>query len=152
MTTVPVRACACPGTPHDRDEVYLLPEIGLEGGLVAEQQLIDHSGDASLLTRLWATTFVRYGATGWNLTDEEGDPVPFDVDALLASYEMGRAVADAASDLYTQQVMRPLMKALPNTSPAGRTGRTTSRRQRSTGRQRESSSPATSEVSPPSAA
>lgn len=152
-TTVRVRDCACPGTPHETgDEVYLAPEIGLEGGLVAEQQLIDHQDDAASLTRLWAMTFVRYGVVGWNLVDDTGLDVPFDIESVLGSYEMGRAAADAASDLYTGQVMRPLMKALPNTSPGGRTGRTTSRRHSSRRTQRESSSPATSEVSPPSAA
>lgn len=153
-----VGGCRCSGTPHtDGDEVYLKPEIGLEGGLVAEQQLLDHQGpntqaEATALTREWALTFVRYGAYGWNLVDAEGEPRPFDIEEVLGSYSIGRTVADAAADLYGDQVMRPLMKALPKALPRGSGTSKTSRTPRSTKRQRGSSSPASLEASPPSAA
>jgi hypothetical protein len=76
LIEVRVRDCACPDAPHpDGDIVYLRPKIGLEGGIAAQQALAKADGDVEVLTRLWLSLFVRYGATGWNLRDETG-PCP----------------------------------------------------------------------------
>ena len=88
MPNVPVRVrdCACPDTPHDEgDIVYLLPTLPMDGGILAEQQMTEAQGDGQRLTRLWLKTFITYGAVGWNLVDEAGEPVPFDIEVILAS-------------------------------------------------------------------
>lgn len=128
LVPVRVRDCACPGTPHpDGDVVYLSPTLPLEGGITAEQQLFEAAGDGPKLTRLWLRTFVEYGAQGWNLVDEDGDAVPFDVTAILADWGFARTVADKASDIYSDTVTAPFQAALKERSPTGRTRRTTSR-------------------------
>lgn len=107
-----VRDCACPGTPHadDGDVVYLSPTISLDGGIAAEQDLVKAAGDSDLLIRSWVKTFLRYEAKGWNLVDEAGEPVPFDLDALLADYALARPAADKAVDLYGDTVLNPLLE------------------------------------------
>ncbi len=127
---VRVRDCACPGTPHeDGDTVSMTPTLDLEGGLIAEQQMLANYQDTPVLTRLWMDTFVRYGAKGWNLIDEQGEPVPFDVELILADYAIARPVANWASDRgWGNLVMAPFLQALDKQSPTGRTAATTSAR------------------------
>ena len=136
MASIPVRVrdCACPDTPHadEGDLVYLAPTLPMSGGILAEQQMFDAKGDGPMLTRLWLETFVRHGAVEWNLLDEAGDPVPFDVDVILADWSLARLVANQASELYADAVMAPFLTKPGARSPTGPTGPTTSRRQRRT--------------------
>jgi len=128
-TEVRVRDCACPDTPHeDGDVVYLAPALGYKGGLTAERQLFALSTDEDALTEAWGETFIRYGAIGWNFLDAEGEPVPFDVEALLADYRISRPVASRGIDLYGPEVIAPFVPKSAKPSPTGQTGRTTSRR------------------------
>ena len=156
--TVKVRDCECPSKPHngEGDWVLLAPTLSLEGGLAAEADLRaanaatdDPTERGEFIQRRWAMTFVKYGAKGWNLQDEDGDR-PFSADELLSDYAIARAVADKAADLYTDAVLRPFLTRLAARSPTGRTGATTSARKPRTPKSSASSSPATSVDSPPS--
>lgn len=146
MSNVEVRArdCACPGTPHeDGDLVYLLPTLGIEGGLEAEAQLLDAirkfpitekmskaaeaeatEGRSRYLRPKWFSTFLRYGAVGWNLVDDNG-PRPFDVDVLIGDYSLARMPGDTAADLYGASVLAPFQSPPPKHSQNGRTARGT---------------------------
>jgi hypothetical protein len=148
LVPVRVRDCACPGTPHDEGDVISLhPKIGLEGGLAAQQDVAAGRGDVDLVTRRWMVTFVRYGVAEWNLVDESG-PRPLDIDAILADYELAGPVADAAADLYTDMVLRPLVQASAKTSPSSPTVVSMSRARKSTHSRRRSSSPPASDGQP----
>lgn len=127
---VRVRDCACPHTPHaeEGDIVYLAAHLDIDGGVEAERDLIESKGDERALTRRWLHTFIRHGAKGWNLTDEEGEPVPFDVDAIEADWALARPIGNAASDLYTESVISPFQTAQQVRSPTGPMPPTTSRR------------------------
>jgi hypothetical protein len=129
LVSVRVRDCACPGTPHeeDGDVVFLTPTLSAVGGIAAEQDMSNAEGDHEALTRQWLITFVRYGATGWNLEDDDG-PRPFDVDDLLADWAIARPVAIRAGELYQAAVIAPFLPAPSKRSPTGRTRATTSRR------------------------
>ena len=159
LVTVRVRDCACPGTPHEADEVYLLPSLSLEGGAAAELDLMDSSSitdekrrTTALLAR-WTSTYVRYGAVGWNWLqlNEDGrpEPVPFDVEILLADYRLSRSVAEKANELYAEAVLGPLLKAAAEPpanrqkkrSRTGRTDASTSARPATTSTPSGSSSP-----------
>lgn len=131
---VRVRDCACPHTPHadTGDLVYLTPHLDIDGGVEAERDLIESKGDERVLTRRWLRTFIRHGAKGWNLTDEEGEPVPFDVDVIEADWALARPIGNAASDLYTESVLSPFQTAQQVRSPTGPTPPTTSRRRSQT--------------------
>jgi len=138
---VRVRDCACPDSPHaeEGDGVLISATLPAEGGIEAEQQMTEAqeqlrrgllSPDAfgDHLTRKWLITFVRYGAQGWNLVDEEGSPVPFDIDDLLADWAFARPVALRAGELYQASVAAPFQTAPAKPSRNGRTRATTSRR------------------------
>lgn len=124
---VRVRDCACPDTPHEEgDGVLLSTTLPAEGGIVAEQQMVNFR-DADALTQQWLLTFVRYGAQGWNFQDADG-PVPFDVDDLLADWAIARPVAVRAGELYQAAVAAPFQRVPAKPSGNGRTPATTSRR------------------------
>ena len=137
LEPVRVRDCACPGTPHeDGDIVYVAAKLPFQGGLVANQQAISQAeavarGETNQLQNLWLETFVRYGAKGWNLLDERGGPVPFDVEDLLADYSLALPIAEKANDLgYGDAAMAPFLRQPARPSANGRTPATTSRRSR----------------------
>ena len=94
---VRVRDCACPDTPHadTGDLVYLAPHLDIDGGVEAERDLVESQGNERELTKRWLRTFIRYGAIGWNLTDAEGEAVPFEVDAILSDWSLARPLGDS---------------------------------------------------------
>lgn len=128
---VRVRDCACPGTPHpDGDVVYMTPTVGLELGMAAEMDMqsvgaIPDDRKVNALMAKWGVTYVLYGAVGWNFeqVDDRGrrEPVPFDVNVLLADYLLGKPVADKGADLYGPTVMAPFLEAATKASKAQRT-------------------------------
>lgn len=98
----------------------------------------------------WVPVFIRGGAVGWNFLDDDG-LIPFDVDVLLADYSLGRPVADAASELYQDALMRPLVERLAKLSPPSSTDdtpRETRPKRSSTQRRRSSSLPPVSAGQP----
>jgi hypothetical protein len=158
---VRVRDCSCPGNPHeDGDEIYLRPTLDLEGGLAAEAALLDAArlfpmpagiGDVddkliarnpaigkiitdrtNFLRPKWFDLFLRHGAVGWNLLDEEGNAIPFDIEALLADYSMARMAAEEANDRYSGAVLAPFQSPPPKHSRNGRTAGGTPRTSRPT--------------------
>lgn len=152
MEPVIVRArdCACPGTPHEEgDTVSLLPTPSLECGLAAQADIVAAAGNGTVLMQRWLVTYVRHGATGWNLTDAEGGAVPFDVDALLADYAFALPVAERADELYSPSIIDPLARRLNGTSRTGRTAASTSPRVRSITKRPASSSRRASAASLP---
>jgi hypothetical protein len=136
---VRVRDCACPDTPHpDGDVVYLRPTLSLAGGIAAQQDLVASDGNTEELIRRWFSTYVRYGAVGWNFLDEAG-PVPFTVETLLDDFTLGSPVAEMADTLYSEAVLAPLGLSRSRTSPTGPTAASTSRTRRSRSTSRASS-------------
>jgi hypothetical protein len=125
---VRVRDCACPDVPHadEGDLVYLHPTLSLLGGLAAQrdwQASITGEGDkrsldGDALTDRWMVTFVRFGFAGSNCG--------LTVDDVLADFTVAEPVADKASDLYQEAVLRPLGMSRSQTSPDGPTGDSTS--------------------------
>lgn len=127
LVPVRVRDCACPDSPHEEgDIVYLHPTLSLLGGLAAQrdwQASIEGEGEdrklnGDALTDRWMVTFVRWGFAGANFD--------LTVDDLLADFGIAEPVADAASDLYQEAVLRPLGLGRSRTSQRGPTGDSTS--------------------------
>lgn len=152
---IQVKVRDCPTGLHngEGDWVLLAPTLSLVGGLAAERDLRAIGDDVPIpdgspkdvverltaereaaLTNRWIVTFIRHGAIGWNLHDEDGTALPFSVDELLADYNLSRVVADEAANLYTDSVLRPLRIAPPAKSPSGRTSGSTSPRRARTRR------------------
>jgi len=121
---VRVRDCACPDAPHaEGDIVYLRPKPSLDLGVAATQAISEAGGDGDKLTRTWIRLFVTLGTTGSNfLPADPWDPAP-----LLDDFELSKPVADAATDLYAEILLRPLGLSLSKPSPGGLTRGSTSR-------------------------
>ena len=130
---VRVRDCLCPDKPHEEgDVVYLNPKLSASGGIAAEQEIAKGFADPESLTKRLLVAFVRHEATGWNLTDERGKPVPFSVDDLLADWTLSRNVITRAGELYTQVAIAPFQSKPAERSPTGRTPASTSRTRKPT--------------------
>lgn len=145
----PVRVGDCPRPDlHPVDEevgeghhVFLRPTISLDGGIAAEQAMFEvakqdrasASERSRALTYAWAPIFVRHGAVGWDICDEDGNPTDFDVEAVLADYAIARLVSNKASELgYGDAVIAPFQTTPEKPSPTTPTPGTTSARPRRT--------------------
>lgn len=124
---VRVRDCECPGTPHaEGDVVYVAPRPSLACGLEAREDVRQSLGSGTLLAERWLVTFVKHGAIGWNLLDEDGDPVPFDVRVILGDFDLAEPVAEKCDELYGDTVTRPFLESIRKLLQRGRTGGSTS--------------------------
>ena len=136
-----VRVKDCP-VHEEGHSVLLHSTLPLEGGLAAQQvreDVLNANPPANgkkrteaeiervgqLLSRKWFLVFVEFGAYDWDLCDGEGNPVPFDVSALLNDYALSHPVAERANDLYGEAVLAPFRQAPQARSPAGSTDATT---------------------------
>lgn len=170
MEPVAVRVRECPDHP-DGDVVYMAPTLSLAGGLEAEydnsvalaetiaaagprppegyseatQELLALDMARRLRVR-WLVTYVRFGVVGWTLHDESG-PMPLDIDAILADYNLAAPVAEKGDELYGETVARPLLARQAARLQPGPMDRLTSAKRRSTTKPRKRSSPATTAAS-----
>lgn len=127
MTNIPVKVRDC--SEHEEGHsVFLSPILSFDGGITAEQDIVNANGDQQKLVRSWLKTFVTHGAVGWDLHDEEGNALPFSVEAVLADWSIARPVSDRAAELYGDSVMAPFQNEPARRSPTGRTARSTSSR------------------------
>lgn len=114
--TVPVGDCRCPGTPHEQDEVYLAPELGLTAGLAVEAAMSSNEGDAQTIAVSLA--LINHNIVGWTFTSETG-PVPVTpqtVQTWLPYAKGGEAVANKAAGLYLDSFLGPLAQRLSSRS------------------------------------
>jgi hypothetical protein len=155
--SVRVRDCACPGHPHSEgDVVFLREKASLPLGLAIQSDMayairaVPADQVASLVTARWVVSYVLHGATGWNFLDERGEPVPFDPQALIDDYTLGRAVGERADQLYGDVVVKPLLPKPQRPSGNGSMERPTSATPPSTPTPRRRSSRAASAATEPS--
>ena len=143
------RDCECPGHPHNGtgDLAYLAPKLPYQGGLEARGNVLEALGNPKFLAELWLVTFVKHGVTGWNLLDEDGEPVNLDINTILADYDYAAPIGDKADELYGDTVSRPLVQRLRKLSPRGPKASSTSQSSGSTPSRQRRSSRATSAAS-----
>jgi len=119
---VPVGACRCPGTPHgDGDWVELRPSPTIDIGSAIYAAVANVGDDPVQLQVEMTRAFLRFGIVAWSFTDELGAPIPIRprstdfgevISRLLPFSDGGFTVADRADDLYSEEVLRPLMTRL----------------------------------------
>lgn len=129
--------CQCPGTPHEQDEVYLLPRLTFDGGAAAEDVIRAGlgKGDVDAIAVPITHAYLTHQVAGWNLVGPDG-PLPYSSDLLVKDWESARVVGDAADDLYSGVLLAPLVASVSKSSPGGPTGPSTSPRTRSASRPR----------------
>ena len=107
-------SCPCPDSPHENDTVTLRPKLGLRGGIVAEQSLLNAQANIAEVTAIIAEVFLRYGVAEWTFTNGTGEPIPVTYEAidrvLLSDFALAQPIADRASDLYGESVFGPLAR------------------------------------------
>src|SRR5688500_7489614 len=77
---VPIGPCQCSGTPHeDGDVVELRERLGLAQGVQVQTVIVaarQQDQPVEVITGLLSEAYIRVGVSGWNLTDEQGKPLP----------------------------------------------------------------------------
>lgn len=109
-TTVPLGACRCPGTPHERDEAEVYNVLGWDDLVDIGMAASEGAGRRILVTRAIAA---------WNLVelDEAGTPRPvpiIEATVRLLDPPTLEAIAEAANAAYDRA-----RAPLPNESGAG---------------------------------
>ena len=109
---VRIGECLCPGTPHEEDYALLRPRL-LPGDAIAALSALRPDVDSSTLQRDIGMSLLRGGLFAWNIQDEDG-PIPLDAieDGSLDWDETLRPIAEAANDLYTESLLRPLVERM----------------------------------------
>ena len=137
MVTV---ACLCPRRAGevrhpDGDEITLREHLDLRGALTARKMVAVIKGDdpdASAAEILAGMTeaYLLYGIESWSLTDDHDHTVevtkPAIRELLLSRPAEALKVADAADDLYTAEVLVPLLATVSTSSPPTPTDGSTS--------------------------
>jgi len=150
--------CPCAGTPHEADTITFRPVMPLAGGvagmaaIAAGAQALGANFSSIQLAEYVFPVYLAHAIEAWTFTGADGAPVPLtDGDAVLP-FGVKYAIADAADDLFGEEISRPLVAMISRSYPSGPTASSTSPN-RSSGRRRRPrsapSSPATSGATGP---
>lgn len=139
LVRVPLGPCTCPGTPHEQDEVFLRPKLGMARALAIIKELpVD---DMAVTEMQLILGYARFGIAAWNLSNGTGQPMPVDTEHLERFVnEDSRVilVSSRGDQLYAGEVTAPLLTmaavsstsspATDGTSPTSGTKRSPSRK------------------------
>lgn len=136
--------CQCDTKPHEQDEAFLRPHLGLEAGLSAHKILVAIAqgemergyGEVQL-----GILYVTSGLVSWNWTNGTGEPIAINDENIRRNVPWSRmyALAEAAGELYGEEMFAPLLKTASRSSSSGPTTASTSRTKRSSGSRRKRS-------------
>jgi hypothetical protein len=109
--------CICPETPHESDTVTLRDRLDFRSAstILKAVQLMgagDEDVDTAEILALLTENYLIYGIEAWTLVDAKRKPVPVGKAAIrevLFPSAAAMVVADAADELYSEQVMVPLV-------------------------------------------
>ena len=121
LVPVAVGACRCIGTPHpDGDFVYLRPKLrfvhtsAIKYELVLARQAAGGNLSVSDTLAILSQGYVLHGVDSWNLTDAQGKPRPVTQaeveEQILEDPDRSLMVAEEADNLYSEQVILPLVR------------------------------------------
>ena len=121
LVRVPLGPCTCPGTPHEQDEVFLRPKLGMARALAIIKEL--QSDDMAVAEMQLVLGYSRFGIAAWNLSNGTGEPMAVDAEHLAKfadSDPRAMLVAMKGDDLYSGEVTAPLlmMARISSTSSA----------------------------------
>lgn len=137
---IDVGGCRCPGSPHASDWVELRPTADPAIGAAVMAAIRETGDDEPMMIGQLARIFVTLGIRAWSFVGEDGQPVPVrpgtsgwpDVVAGLLPWDRGgKEVADRGDELYSEAVLRPLLRGSSTPSRAGSTAGSTSATPRS---------------------
>ena len=142
--------CPCPGTPHETDTVTYRQVLTLRGGMLAMEALgrvaVAAAAEEREVTGVELSVelfpiYLEHAVAAWTFVwDDAPLPVTADADNVLP-FDVKYQIADAADDLFGQEITRPLAAMTPKSSRSGRTKRSTSPTRTSGQRRRRPSAP-----------
>jgi hypothetical protein len=138
--------CPCPGTPHEADTITFHKVLSLAGGIAAVSAIRDGLNarpgamDGITLAEHLFPVYLAHAVEAWTFTAEDGEPLPLDAGETLP-FSTKYEIADAADDLFGEEVTRPLVVMTRKSSPHGPTAASTSRTSASGGKRRPRSAP-----------
>jgi hypothetical protein len=126
--------CICPETPHESDTVTLRDRLDFRSAstILKAVQLMgagDEDVDTAEILALLTENYLIYGIESWTLVDVKRKPVPVGKAAIrevLFPSAAAMVVADAADELYSEQVMVPLVARAARLSRPSPTDESTS--------------------------
>lgn len=116
---VPVGPCRCKGAPHTEDAVFLEPTLTNAMGIAGMAVIREGTSVAQVEGGL-AQVYLTMGIRGWTFVDEERSGVPVTPEAierLLPFADGGLVVSEKADELYSAELMRPLVARQSRPSP-----------------------------------
>ena len=124
--------CPCAGTPHEADTVTfhaVLPMAGGMAGMAAFHTAATTHGanlNGIRLAELLFPVYMKHAVESWTFLDPIGEPLAVaDGDAVLP-FGVKYAIADAADDLFGEEIARPLVATISRSLPSGPTEPSTS--------------------------
>jgi hypothetical protein len=135
--------CPCPARPDgsprhaEGDTVVLHDRLDFRSAITIRKAvgLVGEDGPANPAEILATMTewYCLLGIESWTLTDKAGKALPVSRQAIRAAilenpdaFDQATAIADAADELYTSQVLLPLLAAASKSSPPTPTAPSTS--------------------------
>lgn len=146
--------CPCTGTPHpDGDTVTFRAVLPLAGGMagisafVAASRAAGGKLDNLILSEWIGPIYLLHAVATWTFTNADGAAVPIsDGDAVLP-FAVKYEIADAADDLFGEELTRPLAAMIRRSSGNGQTASSISRNRPSGRTPRRPSAPSSPTVS-----
>lgn len=133
MTDLVPVGVPCPSGQHpDGDSVSLKPKLGLAGGIAARRtigELTDGSTEDDVIGVLMEV-YLRHGVVEWTLHDDANQPLELNPKTLRAhlldDIDLAIPIANKADELYSPEVVTPLVKRVAALSQALRAESSTS--------------------------
>lgn len=146
---VELEECRCPNTPHDHDTVWLRAQLGPEGGYAVLRAMRLAEAGQIVSEEELGRAYARFGIVDWTFVDDNGLPVPCNDDNIRRlTWEVIYPVAQKGDDLYSEELIRPLVQRASKSFQRGQTGQRTSPSKRSTSTRRKRSRPSTTAITP----
>lgn len=95
---------------------------------IAALSVIKNNGSQADIEAGLADVYLRYGIERWTFVDAKGEPepvTPANIERLLPYGNGGLEVAERADELYSNEVMRPLLERMRKPSDSGPTDAST---------------------------
>lgn len=138
--------CPCPDTPHEAgDTVEFRRVLSLAGGIAAIAAVRDAAVgvtgklDPFVLAGHLFPVYLAHAVESWTFLDSEGASLALEEADGALPFGTKYLIADAADDLFGDEVTRPLVEMIRKSLPTGPTATSTSRK-KSSGRSPRSAS------------
>jgi hypothetical protein len=126
--------CPCSGTPHTEDTINFHRVLSLAGGMAAISAIADTQRAGEVTAIALAVhifpVYLAHAVASWTFVDDAGEPLPLVNGDVELPFPIKYQIADAADDLFGEEVTRPLVGINAKSSPTTRTNGSTSPKRR----------------------